>query len=189
MVSAKCPKLNKLFFQIQYWNEIPNLKVYIVTLIKSSYHCMQQLNKLLLPELQSDKLACLLIQISKPVYVEITGRSSVPSFGAVHKQCFFGGERIQKLGGNLNKGRFVYYVRTQGMSRWLRKWQFSLTLCTANVLMQVVRGFKKTPNPPSVTVKWSLMHRRVKKLGELKRDQKVRNQFRHHLWMFPNSSS
>ena len=58
---------------------------------------MQQLNKLLLPELQSDKLACLLIQISKPVYVEITGRSSVPSLGSsindVTKMGFFlGGE-------------------------------------------------------------------------------------------------
>jgi hypothetical protein len=62
---------------------------------------MQQLNKLLLPELQSDKLACLLIQISKPVYVEITGRSSVPSFGAVHKQCFFGGREDSKIEGKL----------------------------------------------------------------------------------------
>ena len=64
-----------------------------------------------------------------------------------------------KVNRHRNQMLFLYYLRWVGGG--FRKWQFSLTLCTENVLTQEGGGGLKKPKHPQVIKRWFLS----KKMG------------------------
>ena len=58
---------------------------------------------------------------------------------------------------NMALGAIFILRKDIGVGRWSKKWQFSLTLCTDNVLTWVGRWFKKASKHPYVIERWPLM--------------------------------